>query len=81
MISDNQTWHDVGCYGNETVQTPNIDKLAAEGVRFEEAFATTPSCGPSRAVMYTGLLTHSNGQYALEIDIRNRCPLGMRYAI
>ncbi|MDA7922118.1 sulfatase [Verrucomicrobiales bacterium] len=64
MISDNQTWHDVGCYGNETVLTPNIDKLASEGVRFEEAFATTPSCGPSRAVMYTGLLTHRNGQYA-----------------
>ncbi len=64
LISDNQTWHDVGSYGNETVKTPNIDKLAAEGVRFEEAFATTASCGPSRAVMYTGLLTHRNGQYA-----------------
>ncbi|MDF1739961.1 MAG: sulfatase [Verrucomicrobiales bacterium] len=64
LISDNQTWHDVGCYGNKTVKTPNIDKLASEGVRFEEAFATTASCGPSRAVMYTGLLTHRNGQYA-----------------
>lgn len=64
LISDNQTWTDLGCYGNPVVQTPNIDKLAAEGVRFDQAFATTASCGPSRAVMYTGLLTHSNGQYA-----------------
>lgn len=64
LISDNQTWSDVGCYGNAQVQTPNIDKLAAEGVRFRQAFATTASCGPSRAVIYTGLLTHANGQYA-----------------
>lgn len=64
LISDNQTWMDLGCYGNEVVKTPNIDKLASDGIRFEEAFATTASCGPSRAVMYTGLLTHSNGQYA-----------------
>jgi N-sulfoglucosamine sulfohydrolase len=64
MISDNQTWFDVGCYGNSVVQTPNIDRLAAEGVKFETAFATTASCGPSRAVIYSGLLTHRNGQYA-----------------
>ncbi len=64
LISDNQTWLDTGCYGNSVVQTPNIDRLAAEGVRFEHGFATVASCGPSRAVIYTGLLTHSNGQYA-----------------
>lgn len=64
LISDNQTWMDVGCYGNTVVKTPNIDQLARDGVRFRQAFATTASCGPSRAVMYSGLLTHSNGQYA-----------------
>jgi N-sulfoglucosamine sulfohydrolase len=64
MISDNQSWFDVGCYGNTVVQTPNIDRLAAKGVKFESAFATTASCGPSRAVIYSGLLTHRNGQYA-----------------
>ncbi len=64
MISDNQSWFDVGCYGNEVVKTPSLDEFAKTGVRFEQAFATTASCGPSRAVMYTGLLTHSNGQYA-----------------
>lgn len=64
LISDNQSWFDVGCYGNKIVRTPHIDDLAARGVRFESAFATTASCGPSRAVIYTGLLTHRNGQYA-----------------
>ena len=62
LISDNQCWFDVGCYGNSVVRTPNIDRLAKSGVLFEQAFATTASCGPSRAVMYTGLLTHANGQ-------------------
>ncbi|MEX2578635.1 MAG: sulfatase [Verrucomicrobiales bacterium] len=64
LISDNHTWTDLGCYGHPVVKTPRIDRLASEGVRFEQAFATTASCGPSRAVMYTGLLTHANGQYA-----------------
>ena len=64
MISDNQCWFDMGCYGHPLVKTPNLDALAAGGVRFDQAFATTASCGPSRAVMYTGLLTHRNGQYA-----------------
>ncbi len=64
LISDNQCWFDMGCYGHPLVKTPNLDALAARGVRFEQGFATTASCGPSRAVMYTGLLTHSNGQYA-----------------
>ena len=63
LISDNQNWDDCGCYGNPVVQTPNIDRMAAEGVRFLYAFATTASCGPSRAVVYTGLHAHQNGQY------------------
>lgn len=63
LISDNQNKSDCGCYGNEIVQTPNIDQLAKEGVRFLDAFATTASCGPSRAVIYSGLQTHANGQY------------------
>ncbi len=64
LISDNQNWDDVGCYGNSVIQTPNIDQLAREGIRFQYAFATTACCGPSRAVIYTGLMTHQNGQYA-----------------
>ncbi len=63
LISDNQNKDDCGCYGNDFVQTPNIDQLARQGVRFMDAFATTASCGPSRAVIYSGLQTHANGQY------------------
>ena len=63
LISDNQNQEDCGCYGNAVVQTPHIDQLAKEGVRFLDAFATTASCGPSRAVIYTGVQTHRNGQY------------------
>ena len=63
LISDNHNWNDCGCYGNNIVQTPNIDRLAKDGIRFKHAFATTASCGPSRAVIYTGLHAHANGQY------------------
>lgn len=64
VITDNQNWFDLGCYGNEVVQTPNMDRLASEGVRFRQAFATVASCSASRAVIFTGVLTHRNGQYA-----------------
>ncbi|MCA1963831.1 MAG: sulfatase-like hydrolase/transferase, partial [Prosthecobacter sp.] len=40
LITDNQNWFDLGCYGNKIVQTPHMDRLAAEGVRFRQAFAT-----------------------------------------
>ena len=63
LISDNQNWNDLGCYGNPVVKTPNIDALAERSVTFQNAFATTASCGASRAVILTGLLTHANGQY------------------
>ena len=63
LVSDNQSWPDCGCYGNAQVKTPHIDGLASEGVLFNYGFATTASCGPSRAVIYTGLLTPANGQY------------------
>lgn len=55
----------LGCYGDKVIQTPNIDRLAAEGVRFTNAFASTASCSGSRSTIYTGLHTHENGQYGL----------------
>jgi N-sulfoglucosamine sulfohydrolase len=56
---------EVGCYGNKTIKTPNIDALAKNGSRFTDAFATVSSCSPSRASIYTGLFTHTSGQYGL----------------
>lgn len=53
----------LGCYGDSTAVTPSIDALAADGVVFNNAFATTASCSASRSVVMSGLHNHKNGQY------------------
>jgi N-sulfoglucosamine sulfohydrolase len=63
---------DAGCYGNRVIRTPNMDRLAAEGVRFTHAFATVASCSPSRSVLLTGLHTHTSGQYGLAHAAHNQ---------
>ena len=55
----------LGCYGHGTVRSPNIDRLAAEGVRLDSYFTACPECTPSRAGMLTGLFTHQNGLMGL----------------
>ena len=54
FFSDQQRWDTVGCYGQELDITPNLDRMAAEGVRFENAFTCQPVCGPARATLQTG---------------------------
>jgi len=62
LIADD--WSPIaGCYGNPVVQTPNIDALAAEGTVFRRAYCASPSCGPSRATLFTGLHSYAHGQY------------------
>ena len=53
----------VGCYGNGVVQTPNIDRLAGRGVRFTNAYATSPICIPARAAFATGKYPHQTGYW------------------
>ena len=55
----------LSCYGDPNVSTPHIDSLSARGTRFDRAFASTASCSGSRSTIYTGLHTHTNGQYGL----------------
>ncbi len=53
-FSDQQRWDTCGCYGQPLDITPNLDKLASEGVKFENAFSPQPVCGPCRALFQTG---------------------------
>ena len=54
FLVDDLGWADVGCYGSEFYETPNIDRLAAEGVRFTDAYAACHVCSPTRASILTG---------------------------
>ncbi len=63
IIADDQTWRDNGCYGNPDVKTPNIDRLAAEGMRFTHCFTATAMCAPTRQQLYTGVFPVRNGAY------------------
>lgn len=55
----------LGCYGDAVAKTPEIDRLAAEGLRFETAYVSQSSCSSSRSTMLTGLFPHQNGQLGL----------------
>ena len=61
FISDDHGVDFVGCYGNKTVRTPNIDAMAKDGARFTNMFAASPTCAPSRSVLWTGLYPARNG--------------------
>ncbi|HPE76803.1 MAG TPA: sulfatase [Draconibacterium sp.] len=54
ILADDLGWKDLGCYGNQFTETPNIDKLAANGIRFTDAYAACPVCSPTRASIMTG---------------------------
>ena len=54
ILVDDLGWKDLGCYGSEFYDTPNLDKLAARSVRFTNAYAASPVCSPTRAALMTG---------------------------
>ena len=61
ILADDQRSEVLGCYGNALIQTPALDQLAAEGVRFENFFCEAPICAASRATIMTGLSQRSHG--------------------
>ena len=63
FVSDDHGTDALGCYGNPVIKTPNMDRLAQEGVRFTRAYCTSASCAASRSVILTGLYGHATGSY------------------
>ncbi len=67
IMADDLGWRDLHCYGNEKLDTPALDQLAAEGMRFTDAYAASPVCTPTRAAMMTG-------QSPARLHITNHAP-------
>ena len=88
-VADDQYLESVGCYGGDSAHTPNIDKLAREGLRFTRGYSTSSICTPSRAALYTGMYPIKNGAHPNHSGLKEDIPsmpgimkgLGYRTAI
>ena len=69
IFSDQQRWDTLGCYGQPLPVTPNLDRMAGEGVRFENAFTCQPVCGPARACLQTGKYATEMGTFRNHIAL------------
>ena len=69
IFTDEQRADTLGCYGNDRIETPNLDCLASSSTLFERAYVTQPVCTPSRSTIMTGLYPHSNGCTANNIPL------------
>src|SRR5688500_6576162 len=63
IMSDDHAYQAISAYGSNRNQTPHIDRIAAEGIRFDRCYVTNSICGPSRATILTGKYSHKNGFY------------------
>lgn len=71
ILADDMGAYDLGCYGQQLIKTPNIDKMAAEGMRFTQHYAGSTVCAPSRGALMTGMHTghgYVKGNFAMESE-------------
>ena len=73
IIADDLTATALSCYGNSASKTPNIDKLASEGIKYTRAYTQFPVCGPSRASIMSGYYPHATGTFGY---VSGRDPIG-----
>lgn len=64
ILCDDLGYGDLACYGNKTIQTPHLDQLAAEGIRFTDCYSASPLCSPARAGLLTGRTPSRSGIYS-----------------
>ena len=76
ILIDDLGWRDLACYGSGFYETPNLDRLAAEGVRFTDAYAACPVCSPTRASILTGKYPGTRGGDGLDRLARASHPAG-----
>ncbi len=89
ILADDLTFRDLGCYGSRNVATPNIDRLAAEGMRFTACFQAVAMCSPTRHNLYSGLYPVRSGAYpqstwvypGVRSIVHHLRPLGYRVAL
>lgn len=74
VLTDDHAAHAIGAYGSRVNVTPNLDRIADEGMRFDNAFCTNSICTPSRASILTGTYSHVNGVTTLDTPFDSRLP-------
>ena len=70
IMSDDHAAHAISAYGSKVNKTPQLDRLASEGIRFDNCFVTNSLCAPGRAVILTGKYSHINGCRPVETNTR-----------
>ncbi len=80
IMTDSQGANMIGCYGRPELKTPNIDNLAAEGIRFENAYTNCPLCTPARSAIFSGLMPSVNGAHSNNLCMGSNIPhMGTRF--
>ncbi len=75
ILTDQHRQDGVGCYGKKGIITPNLDRLASDGMRFDRAYTAQPVCAPNRGAIVSGLYPHNHGVLENTWDLNPKIPL------